>query len=375
MYTRRDSGSINKLFKGHILKVEPYLADVIQKYGLRLVSAFWGSEEAVRLMANENPYGPSPKVKEAIINNLNLLNRYPDPTCFELKNKLAEYTSTNTENIVLGNGSLELIDNICKSFLNLGDEALVTPPTYENYVKRVALNGGVIKEVKRVKPRFEWNIEKIIPAITEKTKVVFVGNPNNPVGNCPSKKVIEELLEENVVVVVDEAYFEYCGKSCVDLIRNYTNLIVLRTFSKAFGLAGLRIGYGVASEELVNYLWHGEVNFHVHVLALKAACAALNDLSYMREVVRKTVNERKWLFNEFKEIEGFKPYPSKTNFILVEVERRKVSASSLVDELINEGIILRDYTNKPGLKGKFFRVTVGKKEENRFMIEKLKEIL
>ncbi len=365
---------VEKFFKRNIEEVKPYLKEIIERYGASMLRLIWESEEAIRLMANENPFGPSPLVFETIRNTLTTINRYPEPTCQELKEKISEYTKLEPRNIVVGAGSLELIDRVSRAFISKGDKALISVPTYSPYEKRVKICGGEVVVVEKPAPNLYWDVEGIKEAVSNNVKILFISSPNNPVGNEIREEDLHELLETGKIIVLDEAYYEYSSRTFSHLVNEFENLVVLRTFSKAFGLAGLRIGYALTNEKVSDYLEKAKVDFNIGCLPMKAAVAALEDLEYMEKAVKETLRERGKVLAGLCEIEGLKPYPSKTNFILVKDKGEFLKASEIVDELLADGILVRNYSYKPGLKGEYFRVTIGRKEQNKAFMEKLKEI-
>ncbi|KPK21423.1 MAG: hypothetical protein AMJ70_07075, partial [Dehalococcoidia bacterium SG8_51_3] len=263
----------------------------------------------VKLDGNENPYGCSPKVYQALA-AYPYYHNYPDPEQRELRKALEEYTGLGHQHIVCGTGSDDLIDLILRLFLRPGDEVVNCPPTFGMYPFSTDVCGGRVVDVPRTGD-FNLDIARMKKALTEKTKVVFVASPNNPTGNSTTEKEIKELIDIGRTVVVDEAYFEFSnGVTMADLVPSYPNLIVLRTFSKWAGLAGLRIGYGLFPVEIAGYLMRIKQPYNASAAAQAAVLASLADIDYLRANVAKVVMERERLFGRLEELGWLKPYPS-----------------------------------------------------------------
>ncbi|RLE63507.1 MAG: histidinol-phosphate transaminase [Thermoprotei archaeon] len=359
--------SITDYFKPHILKAKKYRPTVFM-----LAEREPGF---IRMMANESNYGPSPKVIEAIKEHLNELNRYPDPGYLELKEKIAQYANLKLENVLVGAGSFELIDMLYRGFIDPGDKVILPTPIYSPYLSRLEIAQGEPILIPMKEPDLDWDMDKIVESIDEKTKMAVFISPNNPTGKVVSKDMIKPVLDTGIITVVDEAYYEYCRKTMAKYINEYENLIVLRTFSKAFGLSGLRIGYMLADEKVVDYLEHLELTFHINRLAVIAAMAALDNLEYLNKVVDETVREREKIFKELSKMPALKPYPSNANFILVKIVSDKYSAQYIQEQLKAKKILVRNYSNVPGLKGDYLRITVGRPKENERFLEELRKIL
>ncbi|NJF24629.1 histidinol-phosphate transaminase [Thermococcus sp. Bubb.Bath] len=310
----------------------------------------------VRLDRNENPFDLPPGLKKELMGELSKipLNRYPPAYPKELEEKIAEFHGLEPENVMVANGSDELIGLILKVFD--GDHILISSPTFGMYGFFATLEGIETVDVPLEEDFRLGDIE----AFSENARVIFICSPNNPTGNVQPRKRIIEVLETGVPVVLDEAYAEFAGESNTDLVKDYDNLIVLRTFSKAFGLAGARIGYAVASEETMDYLRRVLPPFSVSSLSLRAAEFMLGHTDYVNHVIRYIIDERERLYREFKEY----AYPSRANFLLMRLDAH--------DFLLERGIAVLKLSGR--LEG-HIRVTVGKKEENDALIENLKEFI
>lgn len=325
-------------------------------------------DRVVKLDGNENPYGCSEKVKQ-VLANYRYYHLYPDPAQRELRKALAEYVGVGSEHIVVGSGSDELIDLILRLFLEPGDKVINCSPTFGMYSFSTRVCGGTVIEVPR-KEDFSIDVPAVKKAMNNRTKVIFIASPNNPSGNITEEKDIRELLENNVIVVVDEAYFEFSGVTVANLVTQYANLIVLRTFSKWAGLAGLRVGYGIFPLEIAKYLMKIKQPYNVNCAAQVAALTSLRDIDYLRSTVRAIVAERDRLAIELCQFKNLKVYPSRANFVLCKV--LDGGAKKTHGELQRRGIFVR-YFDVPGLRD-CLRISVGKREHTDALIAALKDI-
>ncbi|RLI78346.1 histidinol-phosphate transaminase [Archaeoglobales archaeon] len=320
--------------------------------------------KAVNLSSNENPYPPSNEVKEAYLKALSSINRYPHPEYKDLKKAIAEYLDVDESMVTVGNGAGDILNNICVAILDAFDKVAIPIPSYTLYAILAMLRDASIEYV-------EFRNYKIKADEIPPFKLLFLCSPNNPTGNVVERKEIEKLLERGNYVVVDEAYVEYCNKSIVDLVNKFDNLIVVRSFSKFFGLAGLRVGYAIANEKIVEALEKIRLPFCISRVANDVAVAALNSIDYYVKLRDEIVKERERLARELNKILFLKAYPSDANFVLVKV----VKKMDLAKRLLEEGIIVRDVTGLMGLEGEHVRITVGTKEENDFLIRTLKQVV
>lgn len=322
----------------------------------------------IKLDANENPYGCSPKVMEAL-GKYDYFNIYPDSGQRSLKKLLAGYTGVGTEHIVASGGSDQMIGLITQLFVGPGDEVINFPPTFDIFRFAAALCNGKVVEVPRDE-NYNVNIAAVKKAITRKTKLIVLANPNNPTGNLTPQKDILELLDTGVPVLADEAYVEFCGETVTPLVPNYKNLMVLRTFSKWAGLASFRIGYGIFSPEIANYLMNIKMPYSVSAASTIAVKESLNDRDLLMGRVKKIVAERERLYKELKKIEWLKPYPSRANFIFCKVLNGK--AKQIYEGLLDRCILIR-YSDNPLLKD-FIRIGVGKPEHTDILVKLVREI-
>lgn len=335
-------------------------------------------ELIIKLDANENPYGMSPNIRKTLA-NLRFGHIYPDPENRRLRKALVPFCGAPFENILPSAGADELIDLIMRVTLEVGDVILNCPPTFGMYSFDGDLNGARVIELPRDEA-FKINLPAIVEAIEQyKPKLIFLTSPNNPDGSLLQQEEIEKILEFPILVVLDEAYIEFAdpenlGKkaSLISQVPQRENLVILRTFSKLAGLAGLRVGYGIFPLWLMEILWKAKQPYNVNVAASEAAITALEDVAYLHKTVSLLVKERERLMSELRTIPSLSPYPSESNFILCRVtgaDARQIK-ENLAD---HHGIFIR-YFNKPGLTD-CIRISVGTPEQNNILLAALRQIL
>jgi len=325
-------------------------------------------ESIIKLDANENPYGCSPRVNQALA-TYPYMNIYPDAGQTELRKLLQGYTGIGAEHIVASGGSDQLIDLVLRLFVAPGDEVINCIPTFAMFGFSTGMCNGKLVEVPRDE-NFAVNVTAVKAAITKKTKVIFLANPNNPTGTVMPQRDILEIADTGLPVLVDEAYYEFSRETVAPLVTEYKNLMVLRTFSKWAGLAGLRIGYGIFPLEIANYLLKIKPPYNVNAAALVAVQESLKDIDFLMSRVKAIVTERERLFAELAKLKFLKPFPSQANFILCSVLNGK--ASQLQQKLRNKGILVR-YFDTPRLRN-FIRISVGKPEHTDALIKALRKI-
>ncbi|MBI4709989.1 MAG: histidinol-phosphate transaminase [Nitrospirae bacterium] len=350
----------------HIKTIKPYVpGKPVEELEREL-----GIKGAIKLASNESSLGPSPSVLRALRHALKGINRYPDGSCYYLKTSLAEKLGVSPEEIMLGNGSNELIELAVRTFFNAGDEAIMAHPSFVVYSMITQAAGG--KNV--VVPLKEWrhDLEAMASRITEKTKIIFIANPNNPTGTINTKAEMDAFMNkvpEGVLIVVDEAYYEYVtSPEYADSMKHFRqgrDILILRTFSKIYGLAGLRIGYGIAKPSLITELNKIRQPFNVNSMAQKAALASLEDEKHISKAKKINEKGKKYLYRELKALQ-FDFVPTETNFIYVIL--KDDSAGQLYEKLLRKGIIVRPMGPRE------IRVTIGLPEENEKFIETLKKI-
>ncbi|KUK83008.1 MAG: Histidinol dehydrogenase, partial [Pelotomaculum thermopropionicum] len=328
--------------------------------------------DLIKLDANENPYEFPPEIIKIINKELGTmdLSRYPDAMAQRLRESIAGYTGAGPENIMVGNGSDELILNIILTFA-AGERFVVTTPTFVMYQIHGRIAAAEVVEVPR---RDDFSIDvNSLKRVASGTgiKLVFICTPNNPTGNAVAREEIEEVIRNtNAIVVVDEAYGEFGGESCVPLLKRYPNLIVLRTFSKAFGMAGLRVGYLLSGRPVIKELLKVKQPFNLNAFSQVAARLVLENQAPFKKRIALILQQRDRLFQELSSLRGVEAFPSQANFILFRTSR---PAEEIYFGLRERGVLVRNL-NSPALS-RCLRVTVGTPEENGIFIEKLGEIL
>lgn len=353
----------------HIQNLPPYTP--IEPFDVLSERVGRKPEDIIKLDANENPYGMSPRAREALA-TLAYGHIYPDPESRALRAALSRFTGAPAENLLAGCGADELIDLIMRVVLSPGEVILNCPPTFGMYAFDADLNNAQVVNVPR-RADFSLDVDGIIAATREHApKLIFVTSPNNPDGSLLPPPVLQRLLALPALIVLDEAYIEFSGQaSAITEVPGRENLIVLRTFSKLAGLAGLRVGYGGFPSWLMPTLWKAKQPYNVNVAASVAAIAALDDPQYLAWTVRTLVAERNRMAEELSAIPWLTVYPSNSNFILCRVKGRD-AAQLKADLAAKYGIFIR-YFSKPGLAD-CIRISVGKPEQTDALLEALQSI-
>ncbi|MCD9639347.1 hypothetical protein HAX54_023787 [Datura stramonium] len=353
--------------RSHLRKLSPYQPIL----PFEVLSSRLGRkpEDIVKLDANENPYGPPPEVFNAL-GDMKFPYIYPDPESRTLRAALAKDSDLEAEYILAGCGADELIDLIMRCVLDPGDKIVDCPPTFTMYEFDAAVNGADVIKVPR-NPDFSLDVERIAEVVEhEKPKCIFLTSPNNPDGSIIDDATLLKILHLPILVILDEAYIEFSGmESKMKWVKQHENLIVLRTFSKRAGLAGLRVGYGAFPLSIIEFLWRAKQPYNVSVAAEVAACAALQNPTYLENVKVALVQERERLFSLLKEVPFLDPYPSYSNFILCRVTSG-MDAKKLKEDLATMGVMIRHYSHEE-LKG-YVRVSVGKPEHTEALMKCLK---
>jgi histidinol-phosphate aminotransferase len=331
------------------------------------------SRRIVKLDMNESPYGPSPKARAALA-AFTETNRYPDFGATALREALSRYTGAPVGQIVCGSGLDDVLNTFAHLIIDPGDEVIISEPTFGVYRSLVSLHGGRTVDAP-LAPGFKLDADRVLTAVSERTKLIIICTPNNPTGNALDPAAIERIVAEApCLVAIDEAYTEFAGATHLPLIDRYQNVAILRTMSKFAGMAGMRVGYGIFPPALMPYMQAVIPPFHNVTLASTAAVvASLDDLEYLRGVVARIVTDREALANNLREIPGVTPLPSATNFLLVRLP--VANAASVVQELARRGILVRHF-GRPELGIRdCLRVTVGTTEENELFLAALADIL
>jgi histidinol-phosphate aminotransferase len=333
-----------------------------------------GLNDVIKIASNENPLGPSPAAIAAISLALPELHLYPDANCYYLKNKIAQTTGFNKDNVLIGNGSDELLKFIAETFLNKGDEIIVAKPTFSEYEFTARVLGGECVTVPL--KDFTNDLNAMLKAVTPKTKLMYICNPNNPTGTIVTGEEIDDFMQkvpEDIIVIFDEAYAEFAESktftSGMKYVKQDKNVIVLRTFSKIYGLASLRVGYGLTTPDIAGAIERVREPFNVNTLAQVGALAAIDDNEHIT-LSRKVNSEgKKYLYSAFSEM-GLNYVPTEANFILVDTGK---NCQEVFRKLLTQGVIIR--TGDVFGYNTFIRVTVGTREENTRFIHSLKKVL
>lgn len=354
----------------HIASLPPYTP--IEPFEVLSERVGRRPEDIIKLDANENPYGMSPRARQALA-RLAYGHIYPDPESRALRDALSRFSGVPAENLLAGAGADELIDLIMRVTLNPGDAILNCPPTFGMYAFDANLNNTRVINVTR-NPDFSIDIDGIFAAVERfHPKIIFLASPNNPDGSLLPESAVQKLLTLPSLIVLDEAYIEFSGQqSAITLTPDTWNLITLRTFSKLAGLAGLRVGYGAFPTWLMPTLWKAKQPYNVNVAASAAAIASLEDPEYLDWTVKTLVTERKRLFEGLARIPWLSPYPSSANFILCRVAPPMNAAALKADLAQKHGIFIR-YFDKPGLQD-CIRISVGKPEQTDILLGALSKL-
>ena len=331
----------------------------------------------VKLNANENPYGlPEDIIKEILSKAKNLeYSRYPNANSVKLSETVASFWGLNRSNIVIGNGSDELIDYLIKAFSEKGRRIITSVPSFAMYKIYSLINDANFVEIPLEQNNFSLNKDKILEeAKREDSSIVFIAYPNSPTGNYFDEYEIIKIIEESgCLVVVDEAYYEFGGKTFIPLLSRYNNLVILRTFSKAFSLASLRVGYLLSNSEIINEVRKVKSPFNVNSFSQLAAQVVFENKDILKERINKIIEERERLTVRINKIPPLKAYPSQTNFVFVEVGPKE-KLDLVYNWLIEQGILVQIIYEPTFSTFRYFlRITVGKEEENDILIEELKD--
>lgn len=357
-------------WRRYVENIAPY----VPGKSIEVVKKESNKEEIIRLASNENPIGPSTKVVEAIRKNMKNIHLYPDSSAIELRTKLASLYDVQEDEIITGNGADDVISTVISAFVNEGDEVLYCNPTFPAYRSSTILLGGEPVEVPLTKD-FTYDLEELRKKITERTKLIFICNPNNPTGTIVNAFELEHFISnvpEHVIVVLDEAYIEYVRKedylTGIDFFKRGAKVITIRTFSKYYGLAGLRVGYAIASKELLKPMLRLRAPFAVNRLAISAAIAAIDDIEFTENHFKMNELQKNYLQKELQKL-GFTVYPSSTNFLFVHVKR---NGEELSEQLLQKGIIVRS-CHSWGYD-EHIRISIGTKEQNELLLKALRSL-
>jgi len=360
--------SIEEYYAPWVKGIPMYISEHIEKA--------WRDPSLHRMMSNENPNPPSDKVLESMVKYAKMANRYPDQGLV-VRTKIAEINGLDgPQNVMIGNGSSEVYDNIFRMFITPGDEVIQHTPCFGIYQLRGTLLGAKMVSVPMIykDKAMHYDPDAILNAITDKTKIVVVANPNNPTGNFMDAEHFVRIAETGLPFVIDEAYVEYTGlgMSQVALTRKYKNVLITRTLSKAYGLAGMRFGYAIGAKEVIDQISGSLLPWNVGTIPMWAALAAFEDEEGLAERVKFNNSEVDFITESLSDIPGFVVFPSKANYILFDCGGTGRTGKEVLAFAETKGVILRGESKKYGSDG-WFRVTIGTKEENRLFVDLVRE--
>ncbi len=353
-----------------IRSITPYepgkpISEVQREYGLK---------DVIKLASNENPLGPSPLAVEAIKRALPELNLYPDGGCYYLKQKLIEKYDIPQSQIVIGNGSAELVELITEAFIGEGDEAAICREEFFKYRIAVMIMNGIINWIPM--PGLQYDVDEILRGVSEKTKLLFIANPNNPTGTLMDKtqtSCLMEKIDDRILVVFDEAYYDFRDETkypdTMQYVREGRNAIVMRTFSKSYGLAALRVGYAFAKEPICTAMNAVREAFNVNSLGQVAATAALDDYEFLKKTLKVNSEGKNFFYSELTRL-GLEYVPTEANFVLVKVP---MPGRELFKEMLKRGVVIRPVDNY-GLP-EYVRISIGLQPENERLFHELNNVL
>lgn len=347
--------NLKTLLRKDISKMNAYIpgesaVDLSDRYKVSL-------DQLIKLNANENPYEIALSVRRAIAKTP--LNYYPSPDYTRLREVLAQYSGIDAKQVIVSNGSDELIDLLLRLVLSPKEKVLICPPTYGMYEVLTKLNGGNIIAIPRNK-NYSLNIEKVLKQIKKDVKITFLCNPNSPTGNITPTVGIERLLQTGKLLVLDETYYEFARVTQIKLLKKYPNLIILRTLSKWAGIAGLRIGYALMNTFLISQLMKIKLPYTVNVLAESAAIATLQDSTFSQNYIKKIINERERMFRKLSSIQKIQVYSSYGNFLFLQI---KDNTYQKLKETFEKNKMALRYYDSP-ITPKSLRITIGKPAQN-----------
>ncbi len=342
-----------------------------EPYSAKHMDFAWHHPHLIRMMSNENLVPPSEQVIRAVVEASQMGNFYPGSGP-ELRQKLGNLAGLSGENVVLGNGSTDVINFVIQTFVAPGEEVIISVPTFSMYEARTRILGGIPILVP-MNEDFYWDIDALLKAITPKTKLIFLCSPNNPTGNQINEEDLLRILRTGIPTFLDEAYYELENQpvSRAYLIPHFPNLLINRTFSKAFGLAGFRIGYLLCDENLTNYFNRVKIPWNVSLVSIAAALAALEDEEDQRKKREIILIGREFISKELNQIPGIKAFPSEGNFVLIDASILGKNSNEIAEDLIQRGIYIRPMGGHHLPQG-YVRVTVGTLEQNQTFIETFK---
>jgi threonine-phosphate decarboxylase len=370
---------ISSLVKEGIKNLKPCvhggeILDAIYRSGIK-------REDILDFSSSVNPLGTSRKALEAAEAAFGQVAAYPDSSSSELRKVIAKHYNVAEDNIIVGNGSTELMYLFAEAFLSKGDIAVMAAPTFGEYEGAVCKTGADIRFVKLGDDK-KLDVDAFICAMSG-AKIVFICNPNNPTSLLTPthelKRILDAALEQSILVFLDEDFLEFVENeqqlSMIDSIGKYANLFILRSFTKLFGLTGLRVGYGIASQEIVDVLMRTKIPWNVNCLAQAAAVVALNDAEYLQKTRQLICQEKMYLQNGLNKVKGFRVYAPDANFFFIDIRKSGFTAGELAEKLLLQGIMIRDCSSFRGLDNYYIRIAVRLHKENVRLLEVLGKVL
>ncbi len=339
--------------------------------------------EILDFSSNVNPLGPSLKALEMLRSSLSCVPDYPDSDSNLLRQAIANhYGKVSKNNIVVGNGSTELIYLFTDVFIREGDVALIPAPSFSEYERAVKRSGGTVKHVE-LGSDFQLEPDDFMRAVSEKVKAIFLCNPNNPTSILCPTNVLEEIInyafDREVLVFLDEDFLEFVKDeqklSFIPRIRTYPNLFILRSFTKIYGLTGLRVGYGVTSQEIAGLLMNAKIPWNVNCLGQAAAVAALKDRDHLGKTLQLVNEEKAFLFSELSEFKALRVYPPDANYFFINIQKSGLTSSELKSKMLDFGVLIRDCGSFACLDKNFVRIAVKTHDENLKLLEALKKVV
>jgi threonine-phosphate decarboxylase len=372
---------VSKFVKDSLKTLTPYFHggnvwEISEKYNIPV-------DQLIDFSISTNPLEAPETALESILQHLNIVKHYPDPDHKWLLEVLAKSAGVEPNNVIVGNGSTELIYLFTEVFLDNGYEAVIPVPSFSEYKAAIERFGGNMIFLKCDPTKnFQLNVKELKKTISRQTRMIFLCNPNSPTGALYPKSDILQIMnfaaKRNVLVFLDEDYIDFVDDSkrysMTEYVNEYNNLFVLRSLTKFYGLAGIRIGFGIGSSELVKALKNVMMPWSVNSLAMFAAVSAIKDVDFIKKSRILISNSRKEMLDLIKTIPWLKVYPSETNFLLIEIIQGELNSTHLREELIKKGLLIRDCKDFDGLNNHFFRVSVRYPEENRKLITQIKSL-
>ena len=364
---------LNKIFLNH----EHHGGEI---YNLNLNSPY----QILDFSTNINPFFSYNLIKHSYMDSIYGINKYPDSHSTNLRREIVNYfqNKITAKNLIVSAGSMDLISIFCDIFVNFNDEIIINQPTFSEYAWAVKKKKGkIISVYRRPENNFQISSDSVIEEMTSKSKIIFICNPNNPNGLLEDPRDLIEIInvasEKDIFIFLDEAFIDFCGESnsFVSNISSYDNLFISRTFTKFFGIPGLRIGFGVSSPEIIELLNRFQNLWPVNCIAQNIAIKMLKSKNFLKKSLNLISEEYNFLVNELNQIHRLKTYPSQTNYILINLENTGLTASELKTKLLEEGILIRDCSNFEGLDDYYIRIGIKTRDLNKKFIDSLKKVI